>query len=281
MSSDTPVWFITGCSTGFGRELARAVLKRGYRAVVSARNPDTLGEFPDTHGQSVLVVRLDVTVPEQITAAAKQAEAHFGRIDVLVNNAGYGYSSTIEEGEDAEIRAMFEANVFGLAAMIRAVLPGMRTRRKGHVVNIASVGGLVGNPAVGYYAATKFAVEGLSEALSKEAAPFGVRVTIVEPGPFRTDWAGRSMKITPPAIDDYATTAGARLKALRDNSGKQVGDPIRAAEAMIGVVESANPPLHLILGRPGFEMVSAKLKALNEDMAAWRNVTFGADYPQG
>jgi NAD(P)-dependent dehydrogenase (short-subunit alcohol dehydrogenase family) len=279
MSGDTPVWFITGCSTGFGYELAKAVLDHGHRAVVTARKPEAVRELVGGKADTALAVALDVTSPGQIAAAVGQAEARFGRIDVLVNNAGYGYLTTVEEAEDAEIRAMFEANFFGLAALTRAVLPGMRRRRHGHVINIASVGGLVGNPGSAYYAATKFAVEGFSEGLSREVGPLGVRVTLIEPGPFRTDWAGRSMTITETALEDYAATVAARIKAVRGNSGKQPGDPARAAAAIIKVVESEKPPLHLILGRPGLELVERKLKALAQDMADWREVTLGADYP--
>ncbi len=192
MSSDTPVWFVTGCSTGFGRQIVHAVLARGWRVVATARNPASLVEF--TTNPKVLVAALDVTIPAQITAVVAQAEATFGRIDVLVNNAGYGYLSAVEEGEDDEIRAMFETNFFGLANVTTAVLPSMRARRHGFVVNISSVGGLVGFPGIGFYNATKFAVEGVSEALAKEVGPLGIKVIIVEPGPFRTDWAGRSLK---------------------------------------------------------------------------------------
>jgi NAD(P)-dependent dehydrogenase (short-subunit alcohol dehydrogenase family) len=275
--SDVPVWLITGCSTGFGRELARAVLKHGQRAVVTARNPATLGEF--TASTQAMVATLDVTHSEQVALVVERAVAHFGSIDVVVNNAGYGYLAALEEGEDDEVRAMFEANVFGLIAVTKAVLPGMRRRRKGHVVNISSVGGLVGLPGVSYYNATKFAVEGLSESLAKEAAPLGIRVTIVEPGPFRTDWAGRSLRTPKSAIEDYASTAGARRDMISGISGKQPGDPVRAAEAIIRAVESPNPPLHLVLGRPGFDMVTGKLKDLTKELETWRDVTLGADFP--
>jgi NAD(P)-dependent dehydrogenase (short-subunit alcohol dehydrogenase family) len=279
MTNDSPVWFITGCSTGFGRELATAVLGRGLRAVVTARTPQTVREFAEKYPDTALALKLDVTDPGQVSAAVGQAEAHFGRIDVLVNNAGYGYLSAIEEGEEAEIRAMFEANVFGLASMMRAVLPGMRKRRAGHIVNISSVAGLVGLPGIGYYNASKFAVEGLSEALAKEAAPLGIRVTIVEPGAFRTDWAGRSLKTPAQAIADYASTAGARRDMIRGISGKQPGDPARAAAAIIQAVEAERPPLHLVLGRPGFDMATAKVEALAKELQELREVSLAADFP--
>ncbi|KAF0167105.1 MAG: short-chain dehydrogenase/reductase SDR [Rhodocyclaceae bacterium] len=277
MASNNAVWLITGCSTGFGRELSRVLLKRGNSVVVTARNPATLDEFA-AH-PNALVAALDVTVPQQIADVVAQAEKRFGRIDVLVNNAGYGYLSALEEGEDDEVRAMFETNVFGLANMSRAVLPGMRARRHGHIVNVSSVGGLIGFPGIGYYNATKFAVEGLSEALAKETAPLGIKVTIVEPGPFRTDWAGRSLKVPKNAIADYAKLAGARREAVQRYSGTQQGDPVRGAEAIIQAVESPEPPLHLILGKPAYDLTAAKLKDFTAEMEKWREVSLGADYP--
>jgi NAD(P)-dependent dehydrogenase (short-subunit alcohol dehydrogenase family) len=278
MSPEPPVWLVTGCSTGFGRELVRAVLRHGHRVVATARNPATLDEF--AAGPGVLAVALDVTVPAQVAESVSRAEARFGGIDVLVNNAGYGYLSAVEEGEDDEVRAMFETNFFGLAAMTKAVLPGMRARRRGHIVNISSMGGLMGFPGIGYYNATKFAVEGLSEALAKECAPLGIRVTIVEPGPFRTDWAGRSLKTPKAAIADYAETAGARRAAIHGYSGTQPGDPARAAEAIVTVVESPDPPLHLVLGRPAYDMVGAKLREFSAEVEAWRETSLGADFPE-
>ncbi len=277
MSPASPVWLVTGCSTGFGRELVRAVLRHGHRVVATARDPGSLDEFAASPG--VMIAALDVTVPAQIADAVGRAEAGFGGVDVLVNNAGYGYLSAVEEGEDDEVRAMFEANFFGLASMTKAVLPGMRARRRGHVVNISSMGGLVGFPGIGYYNATKFAVEGLSEALAKECAPLGIRVSIVEPGPFRTDWAGRSLKTPKTAIADYAETAGARRDAVHGYSGTQPGDPVRAAEAIVAMVESPNPPLHLLLGRPAYDTVAAKLREFAAEMEAWRETSLGADFP--
>jgi NAD(P)-dependent dehydrogenase (short-subunit alcohol dehydrogenase family) len=277
---DTPVWFITGCSTGFGRELARLVLQHGYRAVVTAREPRKIQDLVAGHDGRGLVLKLDVTDAAQVDDAVKTAEATFGQIDVLVNNAGYGYLAAVEESEEDEARAMFETNFFGLARMIHAVLPGMRRRRRGHIVNISSIGGLVGFPSVGYYNATKFAVEGLSEALAKEVEPLGIRVLIVEPGPFRTDWAGRSIKQTRREIDDYTETAGANRRRITGYSGKQAGDPARAAEAIIKAVNSPTPPLRLVLGRVGIELARAKLDSLRRDFDAWEETTLGADFPE-
>ena len=276
----TPVWLITGCSTGFGRELARVVLAQGHRAVVTARNADRVADLVKEHPDSGLALALDVTDNQAVHDTVRAAEARLGRVDVLVNNAGYGYLAAIEEGEDAQVRAMFETNFFGLVAMTRAVLPGMRQRKSGHIINISSVGGLVGNPGSGFYAATKFAVEGLSDSLAKEVTPLGIKVTVVEPGPFRTDWAGRSLRQTEHSIEAYAETAGARRAQTSGYSGKQPGDPVRAARAIMQVVAAENPPLHLVLGRPGLEMVRKKLDALHQDLATWEQVTLGADYPE-
>ena len=248
---DPPVWFITGCSTGFGHALAERVLAHGYRCVVTARNLSQIEPIVAPHRETGLACALDVTDAAARERAVSAAEARFGRIDVLVNNAGWGYNSAIEEGEEDVVRAMFEANVFALAAMMRRVLPGMRARGYGHIVNLSSIGGLTGNPGTGYYCATKFAVEGMSQSLAHEARHLGIRVTLVEPGPFRTDFQGRSMTIPKATLDAYAETAGARRTQLRQSQGKQPGDPVRAADAIIKAVDSDDPPLHLVLGKAG------------------------------
>jgi NAD(P)-dependent dehydrogenase (short-subunit alcohol dehydrogenase family) len=276
-----PVWFITGCSTGFGRELAQLVLRRGWRAVVTARDVSRVQVLTEGHEDSALALSLDVTKPDQIAAAVREAEDRFGSIDVLVNNAGYGYQSSIEEGDDAEIRAQFDTNVFGLAAMTRAVLPGMRARRRGHIVNISSQAGFIGFEGSGYYAATKHAVEGLSDSLSREVAPLGIKVICVEPGPFRTDWAGRSLQQRRPMIADYQGTVGVRLETTASYSGKQPGDPVRAVEAIIKAVEAENPPKHLVLGSIALEGIRSKLKETLAEIDAWAETSRGADYPEG
>ena len=279
--SATPVWFITGCSTGFGRELARLVLERGWRAVVTARNPDQVADLVEGNEDRTIALKLDVTDASQVADAARAAQDHFGQVDVLVNNAGYGYLAAVEEGEDREVRAMFEANFFGLVAMTNAVLPGMRARRSGCIVNISSIGGLASFPATGYYHATKYAVEGLSESLAQEVGPLGIKVVIVEPGPFRTNWAGLSIKQSATRIPDYEATAGARRAQTEARSGKQPGDPVRAAEAIITAVQSPEPPLHLVLGKPALEIARKKLAALKQDFDAWEATTLGSDYPEG
>ncbi|SFL93183.1 oxidoreductase [Methylobacterium pseudosasicola] len=281
MPNTQPVWFITGCSTGFGRELAKLVIARGWRAVVTARDRAKVADLADGAADRVLALSLDVTEASQIAQAVTETTQKFGRIDVLVNNAGYGYQSSIEEGEDDKIRAQFDANVFGLFALTRAVLPTMRAQRAGHILNITSVAGFVGFPGSGYYAATKHAVEGFSDALAAEAGPLGIKVTCIEPGPFRTDWAGRSLIQTPSTIPDYAETAGARLKATAEKSGTQAGDPVRAGEAMIRVTEIDEPPRHLVLGAWGYEAVTSRLKQRLAEIEAWRETSLGADYPEG
>jgi NAD(P)-dependent dehydrogenase (short-subunit alcohol dehydrogenase family) len=279
-SETTPVWFITGCSTGFGLELAKLVLGRGWRAVVTARDRARVADLVIGAEDRALALDLDVTQPAQVAAAVAAAEARFGCIDVLVNNAGYGYQASIEEGDEAEIRAQFDANVFGLFALTRAVLPGMRARRRGHVLNITSVAGFIGFPGSGYYAASKHAVEGFSDALAAEGKPLGIKVTCIEPGPFRTDWAGRSLRQTKSKIADYADTAAARMASTAAISGTQAGDPVRAGEAMIRVTEAETPPRHLVLGGFGVNAVTAKLKERLAEVETWREVGLGADFPK-
>jgi len=207
------------------------------------------------------------------------AEEHFGGIDVLVNNAGIGYFAAVEESEEKQIYRILDINFFGLAKMTRAVLPGMRKRRRGHIINLSSIAGLAAFPSLGYYCASKFAVEGLSECLAMEVGPLGIKVTLVEPSGFRTNWAGTSANDASVEIADYASTAGATRRSLRELSGKQPGDPIRAANAIVQVFESPNPPLHLLLGKDALRMAREKLEALRRDFDAWQETTVGADFP--
>jgi NAD(P)-dependent dehydrogenase (short-subunit alcohol dehydrogenase family) len=274
------VWFITGCSTGFGRALAKLVLDRGYRAVITARELRSIEDLTAGREGRALALKLDVTNKAEVAEAVKTAQSTFGGIDVLVNNAGYGYVGAVEESEEDEVRAMMDTNFFGLARMIRAVLPAMRQRRHGSIVNISSNGGLLAFPGFGYYNATKFAVEGLSEALATEVAPLGIRVLLVEPGPFRTDWAGRSLRRSAEPIAEYAETAGVALERLTSGSGKQVGDPVRAGEAILKAVESEHMPLHLVLGKIAVETARSKIELLRRDVDAWEETAMGADYPE-
>ena len=255
------VWFITGCSTGFGRSLAIEVLSQGYNAVVTARKTTDVEDLVTAYPNNAIAVQLDVTNPTEIAAAVEIALQKFGQIDVLVNNAGIGYFGAIEESEDAEVRKMFEINFFGLANMTNAVLPTMRKQKSGHIVNIASIGGLVSFPGVGFYNASKYAVDGLSESLSKEVAHLGIKVTVICPSGFRTDWAGRSAKNTKIIIDDYATSAHQTQDTIRKNSGNQPGDPVRAAKAIVKAVESEDSPLRLLLGVAALKNARLKLEA--------------------
>jgi NAD(P)-dependent dehydrogenase (short-subunit alcohol dehydrogenase family) len=274
-----PVWFITGCSSGFGRELAKAVLDKGWCAVVTARSGATVADIVKAAPDRAIALDLDVTDRGQIDAAVTAAIARFGRIDVLCNNAGYGYQSTVEEADQTEVRAEFDVNVFGLFEMTQAVLPGMRARRKGHIINITSVGGLIGFACSGYYAASKHAVEGWSDSLAAEVKPLGIQVSCVEPGPFRTDWAGRSLQQNPTNIDDYFSTAGKRLAGTLEANGRQAGDPVRAAEAIIALTGYAEPPRHLVLGKWGHDVVVHWMKKRLVEVEAYRDAAIATDYP--
>ena len=271
-------WLITGCSTGLGFALARYLIESGENVFATARNPDNLETLVrgNTHAHAL---KLDVTQPEDIQTVVKFIENH-GGLDILVNNAGYGYISAIEEADETDYRALFETNVFGLFALTRAVLPMMRTKGKGHIVNVSSVGGMIGNPGSGFYAATKFAVVGFSESLLREVKPLGLNVTVVLPGPFRTDWAGRSLKTAKDRIPAYKETVHDRISWLNEHNGQQPGDPLRAAKAIISTVDSTNPPLHLVLGKPGLDMVKEKITSLIKELSDWKKLTLSADFPE-
>ena len=277
-SNNNRVWMITGTSLGFGRELVRAVLDRGDSVIATSRTPEKVAALFGGAGNRLLARAMDLRDPVQINDAVQAALAHFGPIDVLVNNAGHGLIGAVEEASDEEIRDLHETNVFGLLRVTRAVLPHFRERRNGHIVNLSSIGGLVGLPGFGIYNATKFAVEGLSEALAQEVAPLGIRVTVVEPGPFRTDFLAGSLALAATTLPDYAATSGRTRAAAKERNGNQPGDPARAAEAIIQAVTAEHPPLHLVLGRFAYEQAGAKLDNLRKDMAAWREVTLGADF---
>jgi NAD(P)-dependent dehydrogenase (short-subunit alcohol dehydrogenase family) len=278
--ANTPVWFITGCSTGLGRALAELVLQRGWRAVITARDTAGIASMATDAHERALIISLDVTKPADINAAIAATREKFGRIDVLVNNAGYGYQSTVEEGDEAEIRAQFDTNVFGLFAMTRAVLPLMREERQGNIINITSVAGLIGFPGSGYYAASKHAVEGWSDALRAEVQPLGIGVTCVEPGPFRTDWAGRSLRQTENRIADYADTAGKRLAGTKETSGMQAGDPAKAAQAMMTITRGVEAPRHLVLGAWGFNAVVERLQQRLQDITNYRKLSLSGDFDE-
>lgn len=271
-------WLVTGCSTGFGREIARAALQAGHSVVVTARRADAVQDFADEFGDRALAVALDVTDPNQIAAAVSAAEDTFGGIDVLVNNAGHGYLSAVEEGEDDEVRKLFDVNFFGAVDMIKAVLPAMRTRGSGHIINISSMTGLVANPPNAYYSSTKFALEAVTEALATEVRPLGIKVTAIEPGAFRTDWASRSMKETGSPIADYVDVA-ARKNLIKQFADHLPGDPRKVAEAVLMVTELDDPPLRLLLGRDVLKAMRDKIAAMSASIEEWKAVTKDVDFP--
>lgn len=274
------VWFITGCSTGFGRHLAQEVLQKGDKVAVTARNINDVKDLSEQYSETAYAITLDVTKPEQVTAAVQQAVEKFGTIDVLVNNAGIGYFGAIEESEEEQVRRMFEINFFGLHAVTKEVLPVLRKQKSGHIINISSVGGSVAFPGVGMYNATKFAVTGYSEALAKELAPLGIKVTVIAPSGFRTDWAGRSANDSKIKIDDYQTTAHTNQGTIRGYSGNQPGDPLRAAQAIIKVTEESNPPVRLFLGAGALKGIRNKIEEMKTDIDAWEETTVWADNPK-
>ena len=278
MKSSPLVWFITGASQGFGLELVRAALQRGDSVVATSRTPKKLEEiFPNTSDR-LLALALDLHDPAAIEKAAASALSKFGQIDFLVNNAGYGLLGTVEEASDAEVLEQFQINFFGLLRVTRAVLPHFRERRSGHIVNISSMCGLTAWGGSGIYSATKFAVEGLSETLAEEVAPFGIRVMLVEPGGFRTNFLGDSLKLASNVIDDYTGTDADLRDWSKNRHGKQSGDPALAAQAIIKAITSEKPPLHLLLGRDAYEEVTKKLDTLHHEIEEWRDMTLSMDF---
>ncbi|MBY0388889.1 MAG: SDR family NAD(P)-dependent oxidoreductase [Mycobacterium pseudokansasii] len=270
-------WLITGCSSGLGRALAEAAIDTGHNVVVTARDVSTVAELADATPDRVLAVALDVTKSDQVTSAVRAAEERFGGVHVLVNNAGYGYRSAVEEGDDADIRALFETHFFGSVAMIKAVLPGMRTRRSGSIVNISSITVQLTPVASGYYSAAKAALEGMSGALRGEVAPLGISVIVVEPGAFRTDFAGRSLTQSATVIDDYAATAGQRRIENDTMDGNQQGDPAKAAAAIITAVESPEPPGFLLLGPDALALYRYIAEQRADEIATWEQLSAGTD----
>ncbi|HEY4368880.1 MAG TPA: oxidoreductase [Steroidobacteraceae bacterium] len=273
------VFFITGVSSGFGRSLSEAALAAGHRVVGTLRDEAARAAFDRLKPGSSFGRLLDVTDTAAIAPLISEVEATVGAIDVLVNNAGYGHEGTVEESSLDDLRRQFEVNVFGAVAVIQTVLPYMRRRRAGHILNITSMGGLMTLPGVAFYHGSKFALEGISESLGKEVASFGIAVTAVEPGAFRTDWAGRSMVRAPRAIADYDTVFDPLRQRRQEYSGKQPGDPDKAAQAMLQLVASPNPPAHLLLGRDAVRMVREKLSTLQSEFDAWESVSVSTDYP--
>lgn len=281
MNNTDKVWLITRSSTGLGRALAQAVLERGYHLVATARQPEQLkelsGSFAVAKGNRypdrVTTIALDVTKAQSIQQAVEAALSAYNRIDVLVNNAGYGTMGAIEEVSDDDIQRQFDTNLFGSLNLTRAVLPTMREQRSGHILNLSSVGGVAAWAGYGIYSATKFALEGMSEALAQEVKPLGIKVTIIEPGAFRTDFRGRSLVVPNHTISDYAETSHKTIQRTQANHGTQPGDPDKAAAAMIQVVESETPPLRLALGEDSVNLITQKLESMKAELEAWKAVS--------
>jgi NAD(P)-dependent dehydrogenase (short-subunit alcohol dehydrogenase family) len=274
-------WLITGCSTGLGKSLAHAVLEAGFSAVVTARNVHTVQDLVSAHPDTALAAALGVTNKAEVESAVKLAEERFGAVDVLVNNAGYGYRGAVEEGDDKEVAELFATNFFGTVSMIKAVLPGMRARRGGTILNVSSIAGRLAAPWLRLLLRTKFAIEGMSDALRKEVAPLGIRVTIIEPGAFRTDFAGRSLHQARANIADYASTAGPRRKENDNTDGTQPGDPARAAHALIKVVGGSTLPARLLLGSDAVKIVGGEIDTQRHEIDAWKGVSISTDFPAG
>jgi NAD(P)-dependent dehydrogenase (short-subunit alcohol dehydrogenase family) len=271
-------WLITGCSSGLGRALAQAVLNAGHNAVITARNITTLADFAAAHPATALPLALDVRDHDQVVEVARLSVERFGGIDVLVNNAGHGYRSAIEEADPDDVAELFATNFFGPIDLIKQLLPDMRARRSGTILNISSIAGRMSNPGSGYYSATKFALEGASHALRQEVGPLGIRVVIVEPGAFRTDFSGRSLRQSARAINDYADTAGLRRKENDHSHGTQPGDPARAARALITLAETENPPLRVLLGSDAVQIIRAELNTQFAEIDAWETFSRGTDF---
>ncbi len=266
-------WLITGCSTGLGRALAEAALQRGDNVVATARDASTVEDLTAAYPDTALAVALDVTDADQVRTAVERGTGTFGGIDVLVNNAGYGYRAAVEEGDDHDVRILFDTHFFGSVDMIKAVLPQMRARRAGTIVNLSSIGAHITPAGSGYYAAVKSAVEGLTGSLRKEVGPLGITAMVVEPGGFRTDFSGRSLQQSADAIGDYADTAGKRRKENDTSHGTQPGDPAKAAAAILTAVDSEDAPEVLILGADATTAHADVLKAQLASLEAWRHVS--------
>jgi NAD(P)-dependent dehydrogenase (short-subunit alcohol dehydrogenase family) len=274
------VWFITGASSGFGKLLAEHLLTLGAKVVATARRSERLASLATPQNAAQLqILELDVTRPDQVDGAVEQALARFGHVDVLVNNAGYGITGAVEEVSADEYAPMFETNLFGLISVTKALLPQFRERRSGNILNLSSIGGLIGLPGWGYYNATKFAVEGLSEALAAELEPLGVHVTLIEPGPFRTEFLGTSGQKSEQTIADYRDTAGKTREYFDSQSGKQAGDPQKAVEAMVAAASAEKPPRHLLLGKLALDRFRGKMKSFEAEIEQWEETTLGADFP--
>jgi NAD(P)-dependent dehydrogenase (short-subunit alcohol dehydrogenase family) len=278
MKTQNKTWLITGCSSGLGHALAKEVLAQGYNAVITARKTEDIQQLAAAYPETAFAAALDITDLTQIATVIKEAENKFGSVDVLINNAGYGYRAAVEEGEDKDVRELLDTMFFGTVHMIQAVLPGMRSRQSGTIINVSSIGGRYAAPGSGYYSAAKFAVEGMSDALRKEVAPLGIKVTVVEPGAFRTEFAGRSLKGSQIEIDDYKETVGPRRKQNDKTSGTQQGDPQKAAQAIIKIVEGDKVPFRLLLGSDAIDGIRKELRSQQQELEDWLELSLSTDY---
>jgi NAD(P)-dependent dehydrogenase (short-subunit alcohol dehydrogenase family) len=269
---------ITGVSSGFGRAFAEAALAEGHTVIGTVRNEDARKEFETIEPKRAKSLILDVTDFAAIDPSISRVEHEIGPIDVLVNNAGYGHEGTLEESSLEDMRRQFEVNVFGAVALMKAVLPTMRKRRSGHIINITSMGGYITMPGISYYCGSKFALEGISETLAKEVKGFGIHVTAIAPGSFRTDWAGRSMVRSERSIADYDSVFDPIRKAREEKSGHQAGDPIKAAKVLLELLATENPPVHLLLGSDALKLVREKIDSLAGEITAWEDVTLSTDF---
>jgi NADP-dependent 3-hydroxy acid dehydrogenase YdfG len=268
--SEKKVWFITGTSSGFGRILAEAVLAKGERVVATARKPEVLRDLIEKYPETARALKLDVTNLEDVKSAIAETVKEFGRIDVLVNNAGYALAGAIEETSNEQIRQQFDTNLFGVLNVTRAALPVLREQKSGHIVNIGSVVGFTAFPSLGYYSATKFALEAVSEALAAEVAAHGIKVTIVEPGPFSTGYSSKSINFGDNLLPEVYPLTAELSGVFSVNDGPTAGDPVKAVKIIIEAVEAANPPFRLPLGLPAFEAIEAKLEQVKQEIAVWR-----------
>lgn len=278
MKNSNKTWLITGCSSGLGRAFAEEVLAYGYNAVVTSRNPKDIQDIVTDYPETALGLALDVTDKDQITNAVKQAEQKFGGIDVLLNNAGYGFRGAVEEANEQEMHNLFDTNFFGTVHMIQAVLPVMREQRSGTIFNVSSIAGRFSNPASGYYSATKYAIEGMSDALLKEVSPLGIKVIVVEPGAFRTDFAGRSLTGAKKEISDYDETAGKRRKENDETHGTQPGDPKKAAQAIIKIEKEKQPPFRFLMGSDAIEIIQKELETQIKELEDWKKISLTTDF---
>ena len=278
MSENKKVWFITGSNSGFGRSLTEAALAKGDRVIATTRHPEEIKDLVKQYPDTVKAVTLDITQAEEISSAIDTALATFGQVDVLVNNAGFGTLGAVEEIESEQVRKQFEVNCFGTLNLTKALLPHFRQRKSGHILNVSSVGGFTAFPGTGIYCSTKFAIEGYSEALAKEIAPLGIKLTLVEPGAFRTEFAGDSLATPDEQIDDYEETAHKFVKMQEEMSGEQPGDPDKAAQAMIKVVESDNPPMRLVLGEDALKATRQKIETFQKELDEWEDVTLSTSF---